>query len=102
MSLHRRTRRWFAASLIAAPALADGETINTLAIQSAIDHLAARGGGVVTVPAGVFVTGALFLKPKVDLHLAKGAVLKCTTEMSNFPRQRTRIEGHFEENFTPA
>jgi polygalacturonase len=83
-------------------AKADGATINTQAIQSAIDHLATRGGGVVTVPAGVFVTGALFLKPKVDLHLAKGAVLKCTTEMSNFPRQRTRIEGHFEDSFTPA
>lgn len=124
MSCHRRTRRWVVASLIAAPTLAahaqaatkgarsvsilafgakaDGATINTKAIQSAIDHLAARGGGTVVAPAGVFVSGALFFKPKVNLHLAKGAVLKCTTEMSNFPRQRTRIEGHFEASFTPA
>jgi polygalacturonase len=124
MSRHRRSRRWVVASLIATPmfathaeaaaksarsvsiaafgAKADGATMNTRAIQSAIDHLAARGGGTVVAPAGVFVSGALFFKPKVNLHLAKGAVLKCTTEMSNFPRQRTRIEGHFEESFTPA
>ena len=124
MSLHRQTRRWVVASLIAAPmaaaraqaatkgarsvsivafgAKADGATINTRAIQSAIDHLAARGGGTVVAPTGVFVSGALFFKPGVSLHLAKGAVLKCTTDMSNFPRQRTRIEGHFEESFTPA
>jgi len=48
------------------------------------------------------VSGALFLKPKVNLHLQQGAVLKCSTDMANFPVQRTRIEGHFEEKFNPA
>jgi polygalacturonase len=38
----------------------------------------------------------------VNLHLEKGAVLQCSTDMVNFPRQRTRIEGHFEDHFTPA
>jgi len=80
----------------------DGATINTKAIQAAIDDLAQTGGGTLIVPAGIFVSGALFLKPRVDLHLEKGAVLKCTTDMRNFPCQRTRIEGHFEEHFTPA
>ena len=83
-------------------AVADGATVNTRAIQAAIDHLAARGGGTVVVPPGVFVSGALFLKPKVNLHLEAGAVLKCSTDMANFPVQRTRIEGHFEEKFNPA
>ncbi len=84
-------------------AKADGTTVNTKAIQAAIDQLAATGGGTVVVPKGVFVSGALFFKPKVNLHLqAEGAVLKCSTDLSNFPAQRTRIEGHFMENFTPA
>jgi polygalacturonase len=83
-------------------AVADGATVNTKAIQAAIDQLAAKGGGTVVVPRGVFVSGALFFKPKVNLRLTEGAVLKCSTDLSNFPAQRTRIEGHFIENFTPA
>lgn len=83
-------------------AKADGTTINTKAIQAAIDHLAAGRGGTVVIPRGVFVSGALFLKPKVNLHLQAGAVLRCSTDMANFPVQRTRIEGHFEEKFNPA
>ncbi|NIJ21061.1 alpha-L-rhamnosidase [Sphingomonas naasensis] len=80
----------------------DGVTIDTRAIQDAIDHLAARGGGTVIVPRGIFLSGALFLKPRVNLHLDAGAVIRCTTDMAHFPPQRTRIEGHFEERFTPA
>jgi alpha-L-rhamnosidase len=83
-------------------AVADDATVNTRAIQAVIDRLAGQGGGTVVIPQGVFVSGALFLKPKVNLHLDKGAVLKCSTDMKNFPAQRTRIEGHFEDNFNPA
>jgi polygalacturonase len=83
-------------------AISDDATINTKAIQAAIDHAAAQSGGTVIIPAGVFVSGALFLKPNVNLHLEAGAVLKCSTDLANFPVQRTRIEGHFEEAFNPA
>jgi len=83
-------------------AVADGVTINTRSIQAGIDALAARGGGTLTIPPGVFVSGALFLKRGVHLHLDAGAVLRCTTDMTHFPPQRTRIEGHFEARFTPA
>ncbi|MBB3225201.1 glycoside hydrolase family 28 protein [Pseudoduganella umbonata] len=83
-------------------ALADDRTVNTIAIQKTIDHVAGQGGGTVVVPPGVFVSGALFLKPKVHLHLEQGAVLKCSTDMRHFPAQRTRIEGHFAPSFNPA
>ena len=83
-------------------AVANNSTVNTRSIQAAIDQLAAKGGGTVVVPKGVFVSGALFFKPKVNLRLTEGAVLKCSTDLSNFPAQRTRIEGHFLEKFTPA
>ncbi|MET0322498.1 MAG: glycosyl hydrolase family 28 protein [Duganella sp.] len=94
--------------ITAAGAVADGATaagaatINTRAIQAAIDGLAQAGGGTVVVPPGVFVSGALFLKPAVHLHLERGAVLRCSTDLSHFPVQRTRIEGHFEEAFNPG
>jgi alpha-L-rhamnosidase len=124
MAFHHITRRRFTLSLLSATlmpaalhaaqrrsnqvlitdfgAVAHETSINTRSIQAAIDHLAGQGGGTVVVPRGIFVSGALFLKPKVDLHLDKGAVLKCSTDLKNFPVQRTRIEGHFEENFNPG
>jgi alpha-L-rhamnosidase len=83
-------------------AVGDGQTINTQSIQKAIDQLAANGGGTVVIPEGVFVSGALHLKPKVNLHLEKNGVLQCSTDMTHFPPRRIRIEGHFEESFTPA
>ncbi len=89
------------ATLTATGAVGDGKTLNTLAIQKAIDHLAATGGGTLTVPAGVFLTGAIFLKPHVNLYLDPGAVLKGTTNIADYPKMRTRIEGHFQD-FLPA
>jgi polygalacturonase len=89
-------------TITAAGAVADGVTVNTRAIQATIDALAQAGGGTVVVPPGVFVCGALFLKPAVHLHLERGAVLRCSTDLSNFPVQRTRIEGHFEDAFNPG
>jgi len=83
-------------------AVGDGKTLNTTRIQAAINQLAEKGGGTMVVPSGVFLTGALFLKPGVNLHLEKGGVLKASTDMTNFPERRIRIEGHFEEHFNPA
>lgn len=77
-------------------AVAGGERVCTEGIQRAIDRVGAAGGGRVTVPAGVFKTGAVTLKQGVELHLAEGAVLLGSTDLADYPRQMTRIEGHFE------
>lgn len=71
-------------------------------IHMAISACRDAGGGTVVVPEGVFVSGAIFLKPGVNLRLAKGAVLKASTDMKDFPERRVRIEGHFEERFSVA
>lgn len=89
-------------SIVNAGAVGNGTTLNTKAIQSAIDKVAADGGGTVVVPRGVFLTGAIFLKPKVNLHLDKDAVLKGSTDMKNYPLRRIRIEGHFEPHYASA
>jgi glycosyl hydrolase family 28 len=48
----------------------DGTTLDTAAVQSAIDACAGDNGGTVLVPAGNFVVGTLELKSNVTLHLA--------------------------------
>ena len=80
-----------------AGAVADGKTLNTDKLQAAIDHLAAQQGGTLIVPAGSFLCGALFLKPGVHLRLERNGVLKGSTEVRDYPKRRTRVEGHFEE-----
>jgi polygalacturonase len=74
-------------------AVGDGTTVNTKAIQGAIDACAAAGGGVIVVPKGVFVSGALFFKQGVNLEVDKDAVLKSTTSMADFPPVYTSWEG---------
>jgi alpha-L-rhamnosidase len=75
-------------------ALADGKTIDTVAIQGAINKVYEGGGGTVIVPAGRFLTGALFLKPKVNLTIQAGGVLLGSTNINDYPAMPTRIEGH--------
>ncbi|MBN2022347.1 MAG: right-handed parallel beta-helix repeat-containing protein [Pirellulales bacterium] len=63
----------------------DGTTLNTKAIQAAIDQAHQDGGGTVLVPAGQFVTGTLALKSNVELHLAHGAALLGSNDPDDYP-----------------
>ncbi len=76
-------------------AVADAKTINTQAIQKAIDE-ASVGGGVVVIPKGIFRSGSIFLKNGVALTLDEGAVLLGSNRIEDYPKRVTRIEGHFE------
>ena len=51
-------------------AIGDGTTLDTVAVQSAIDACNKDQGGTVLVPAGVFVIGTIELKSNVTLHIA--------------------------------
>jgi polygalacturonase len=84
-------------SITSAGSVGDGTTLNTTHIQLAIDELAALGSGTLVIPQGVFLSGAIFLKPGVHLHLEQGAVLKGSTNTADYPTRKTRVEGHFEE-----
>jgi polygalacturonase len=53
----------------------DSITNNTQVIQNTIDKAAEAGGGKVIVPKGKFVTGVIYLKTGVELHLQQDAVL---------------------------
>lgn len=66
-------------------AVADGKTLNTAAIQGAIDYCAGKGGGTVLVPAGVWLSGSVGLKSQVTLRLEAGAVLRGSSRLEDYP-----------------
>ena len=76
-------------------AVADGQTLNTQAIQRAIDAAEAAGGGTIVIPKGVFLTGAIFLKPGVNLRLEEGAVLKGSERYQGLPEDEDAHRGAF-------
>lgn len=60
------------------------ENTATKAIQAAIDACHAAGGGVVYCPPGEFLTGTLWLKSRVNLHLAPGCRLLGSPERADY------------------
>ena len=65
-------------------AVGDGTTLNTDAIQKAIDTCSAKGGGTVDFPSGRFLSGTIRIKDGVTLRLADGAVLLGSPKLSDY------------------
>lgn len=65
-------------------AVPGGKVLSTAEIQRAIDDCNASGGGRVTVPPGVFLTGTIWLRDNVELHLEHGSVLKASADMNDY------------------
>jgi polygalacturonase len=74
-------------------AIADGVTLNTKAINAAIDACNKKGGGVVVIPAGLWMTGPVVLKSNVNLHLRKGALLQFTKDFDQYQLVAGNWEG---------
>ncbi len=65
-------------------AVGDGSSMDTKAVQAAIDECSGNGGGVVLLPGGhVYRTGAIVLKSNVEFHLETGAVIKASDNMED-------------------
>lgn len=73
-------------------AVQDSTILQTEAIQKTVDAAAKRGGTVV-IPSGVWLSGAIFFKPGTHLLLKEGAVLKGSTNTWDFPDVPVHIEG---------
>lgn len=69
----------------------DSTLVQTTAIQAIIDRAAQEGGGVVVIPQGTFLTGALFFKQ--GTHLYVQGRLKGSDRIVDYPVVMTRIEG---------
>lgn len=63
----------------------DGQTLDTQAIQKAIDSANSHGGGTVFFPAGKYLSGTLFLKDHVSIYLDAGSVLLGSTNLEDYP-----------------
>jgi polygalacturonase len=74
-------------------AAGDGKTMNTEAFAKAIAACAADGGGVVSVPAGTYLTGPIELKSNVDLDVQGGATILFSRKYDDYPLIVTSFEG---------
>lgn len=57
-------------------AVGDAVTLNTKALQKAIDTCAETGGGEVVVSPGTYITGTIYLRSNVELRLCRGAIIR--------------------------
>jgi len=74
-------------------AVGDGRTLDTKALQTAIDAVARGGGGELFFPGGKWLTGSLFLRDRVRIRLDSGAVLAGSGRREDFPLVESRWEG---------
>ncbi len=65
-------------------AIGDGITLDTAAINRAIETCHRNGGGTVFVPAGQYLVGTLELLSNVTLHLDAGAVIKGSSDLADY------------------
>jgi polygalacturonase len=72
-------------------ATGDGKTLDTEAVNRAIDAAAAAGGGLVLFPAGTYLCFSIHLKSNVHLHLLEGSTIEAAA--SPLPGQTTGYNG---------
>lgn len=66
-------------------AVGDATTVDTVAIQKAIDACSGQGGGTVLFSPGVYLSGTIFLKDNVRLYLEPNAVLRGSPRPEDYP-----------------
>lgn len=75
-------------------AKADGIYLNTININKAIADCSNKGGGVVLIPQGLWLTGPIVLKSNVNLHVNSAALLQFTDDKTQYPLVEGNYEGH--------
>ena len=80
-------------NIVAYGAKGDGVTLNTRAIQEAIDAAFKNAGGIVVIPSGLWLTGPIVLKSNVALHTNSGALITFTPDRTQYPLTASSFEG---------
>jgi len=81
-------------------ATGDGKTLDTAAVQAALDRCSVLGGGTVVVRAGRYLIGSIFLRSGVTLELSKGATLAGSPDLSHYRVAQVRWEGKWIPGYT--
>jgi polygalacturonase len=71
----------------------DGVTLNTAAFEKAIATLEETGGGRLVVPPGIWLTGPVRLRSKIDLHLERGALIQFSRDYKSYPLTVFDVKG---------
>jgi polygalacturonase len=82
-------------------AIGDGQTLDTPALQAAINTCHQQGGGTVFFPAGQYLTGTLFLHDHITLHLEAGTTLLGSENPEDYPIIHNRWEGAEQATHAP-
>ncbi len=80
-------------SIVSTGAQSNGDFVNTIAINNAINKMHNKGGGVVLIPQGQWLTGPIVLLSNVNLHLSKGALVIFTSDFAQYPLVVSSFEG---------
>ncbi len=83
MNISNEARRVF--SVLDFGAVGDGVTLNTHAIQTAIDTCAKHAGGIVFFPSGRYLSGTIMLKDNVTLELSPEGCLLGSKDLADYP-----------------
>lgn len=71
----------------------NGTTLDTKAMQAAIDAAAKAGGGTVIATPGTYLSGSLFVRSHVDLEIEQGATILGSHNLADYPMMQTRVAG---------
>ncbi|QNN41603.1 glycoside hydrolase family 28 protein [Pedobacter roseus] len=80
-------------SIVSFGAKGDGITLNTESINKTIASVSQKGGGVVLIPSGLWLTGPIELKSNVNLHLKRDAILQFTADFNQYKLVQGNWEG---------
>ncbi|WP_316844768.1 glycoside hydrolase family 28 protein [Pedobacter psychrodurus] len=80
-------------SIVRFGAKGDGITLNTQSINKTIASVSQKGGGVVLIPSGLWLTGPIELKSNVNLHLKRDAILQFTNDFTQYKLVQGNWEG---------
>ena len=74
-------------------AVGDGKTLDTVAIQKAVDTVSGKGGGIIVFPAGRYLCGGIELRSNITMHLGHGAVILGSGKIEDYPERALSLHG---------
>lgn len=74
-------------------AVGDGLTMNTKAIQRAVDQCG-KTGGIVVFSSGVYLTGSIELRSDVELQVQRGATVLGSTNLADYFERTPRLKSY--------